>query len=155
MLSLEKAKISLPLNVVDLLIVESAYEEFGEPQRLGDTLVIQPGSRGMRIARLNISLNKQGRIAESKHEVISMPSSVADAEWLLPWYNEYNNKVKESYQKRVALRKANESGESLYVGEEVCQTCHAEEHEIWSDSLHGGAFGKLEDVNKAFDPSFE
>ena len=150
---LAQAQKALPLQHVDILIIESEYEVFGEPQKIGDTLVIQPGSRGMRLGYLEIERDERGRIASFDHKVIKMPRSVADAERLLPWYKAYNAKVKESYLQRVAQRKALESGESPYASEEACAECHADEHDIWWDSPHAGAFEKLEDVNKAFDPN--
>ena len=151
-LPLEQAK-ALPLEYVDILLVRAAYEVFGEPQRLGKTLVLQPGSRGMRLGQVELSLADDGRIADYQHQVLSMPSSIEDDPALLGWYDEYNAKVKQAYLERVELRKALASGESPFVGEEVCQACHQEEHTVWRDSLHSDAFAKLEQVNKAFDPS--
>ena len=151
-LTLEQAK-TLPLQYVDILIVRAAYEVFSQPQQINNTLVLQPGSRGMRLGRLSLSLADDGRIAKFEHEVISMPTSVEDDPVLLPWYEEYNNKVKQAYFERVELRKSLETGQSPYVGEQACKSCHQEEHEIWSDTLHSNAFSKLEQVNKSFDPS--
>lgn len=151
-LTLEQAK-ALPLQHVDILFIRAAYEVYGEPQKLGNTLVLQPGSRGMRLGQLKLDLAKDGRISGFENEVISMPTSIEDDPALLGWYEEYNAKVKAAYLKRVELRKALESGESPYAGEEVCQSCHQEEHTIWRDTLHSNAFAKLEQVNKAFDPA--
>ncbi len=151
-LTLEQAK-ALPLQHVDMLFIRAAYEVFSEPQQIGNTLVLQPGSRGMRLGQLSLSLANDGRIADFEHEVISMPATVEDDPELLSWYEEYNSKVKQAYLKRVELRKSLETGQSPYVGEQVCKTCHQEEHEIWSETLHSNAFAKLEQVNKAFDPA--
>jgi len=151
-LTLEQAK-ALPLQYVDILLIRAAYEVFGEPKQINNTLVLQPGSRGMRLGRLSLTLADDGRIAKFEHEVISMPTSVEDDAELLGWYEEYNNKVKQAYLKRVELRKSLETGESPYVGEEACKNCHQKEHDIWSETLHSNAFAKLEQVNKAFDPA--
>lgn len=151
-LSLEEAK-QLPLKNVDILVIQSAYELFSEPRYFEHTLVLQPGSRGMRLGQLKLILNDQGRIADYKHSVLSMPNNVVDADWLSTWYAEYNAKVKQAYEERSALRKAQETGQSPYVGEQACQSCHVEEHNIWQKSLHSNAFAKLERVNKSFDPS--
>ena len=152
-LPLAQAREQLPLEQVDILVVESAYEEYGEPQKIGNLLVLQPGSRGMRLGHLTLERGTDGRIAAFRHEVIKMPKSVEDAERLLPWYKEYNAKVKETYLVRAAQRRAAESGDSPYAGEEACATCHADEHDIWWDTPHAGAYDKLEDVNKAYDPN--
>ena len=151
-LPLEQAK-TLPLQYVDILLIRAAYEEYGEPQRLGNTLVLQPGSRGMRLGKVDLSLTDQGRIKDYKQEVIPMPPAIENDPDLQGWYDAYNAEVKQAYLKRVELRKALESGESPFAGEEVCQSCHQEEHAIWSKTLHSNAFAKLEQVNKAFDPA--
>jgi hypothetical protein len=152
-LPLEEAKQKLPLQSVDILLIRAAYEVYGEPQRVGKTLVLQPGSRGMRLGRLALTLSADGRIADYQHEVISMPSSIENAPELKSWYEEYNAKVKEFYLKRVELRKALESGKSPFAGADACQQCHQEEYTVWRNSLHSEAFSKLEKVNKAFDPA--
>ena len=152
-LTLGEAQATMPLAFVDILLISSAYEVYGEPQMVGNTLVIQPGSRGMRLGHLEIKRGADGRITSYEHEVIKMPKTVADAERLLAWYSEYNAKVKEHYLERVAMRKAAESGESPYAGEEACASCHADEHDIWWDTSHSGAYETLEEVNKAFDPN--
>ena len=152
-MTLDEAKQSLPLALVDVLFIRAAYEVFGEPQKVGDTLVLQPGSRGMRLGRIDITLNRDGRIQQWRNEVIPMPSTIADAEWLRSWYNDYNATIKASYMARVAQRKARETGQSPYVSEAVCKSCHTAEHEKWRSTLHSGAFSKLEKVSKSFDPS--
>ena len=82
-----------------------------------------------------------------------MPNSIADAPQLSGWYDEYNAKVKADYLQRVEARKKQQSGQSLFVGEAVCQTCHEKQHKTWFDSQHAIAYEDLEDVNKAFDPA--
>lgn len=141
----------ISLDNVDILIEHAAYEEYGQPRMVSNTLVIQPGSRGMRLGKLVLEM-VNGRIKTWKHEVLAMPTSIADAPELTAWYEEYNAKVKAAYLKRVELRKKQESGKSPFVGEEVCATCHAAQHKIWSESLHATAYEKLEDVDKSFDP---
>lgn len=140
------------LSNVDILIERAAYEEYGTPHMEGQTLVVQPGSRGMRLGRLDLTLSG-GLIKKWDHKIIPMPESIADAPELADWYEEYNAKVKDDYLKRVEIRKTKKAGKSPYVGEEVCATCHAAQHKLWSDSQHAIAYEDLEDVNKAFDPA--
>ncbi len=152
-LPLEAVKDSFDLKMVDIVFVQAAYEVFGEPRQEGKTLILQPGSRGMRIARLDLNINAKGDIEKWKHEVIALPSSVADAPRMEAWYTAYNDEVKQDYLKRVEIRKQLESGASEYAGEEKCKTCHAAEHKKWFDSQHAIAYEELEGVNKAFDPA--
>lgn len=151
-LSLDQARQTLPLDQVDILLIRAAYEEYGEPRLIDHTLVLQPGSRGMRLGKLALSLDADGRIEAFEHEVVSMPPAVADDPALADWYAQYNAEVKAAYLKRVELRKARVAGTSPFLGAEGCQSCHQGTHAIWRDSLHSDAFAKLERVNKAFDP---
>ncbi len=141
----------LGLGDVDILIQRAAYEEYGEPFMQDDTLVLTPGSRGMRLGRLDLEV-ADGRVQSWKHAVLPMPDSIADAEKMKDWYDNYNAAVKAAYLKRVELRKQREQGQSPYVGEEVCQACHQAEHETWFASDHAMAYDDLEAVGKSFDP---
>ena len=152
-LTLEGAQRQLPLDNVDILIIRAKYEEFGEPQQVGNTLVIQPGSRGMRLGRLDLTTASNGDIRKWQHNVISLPKEVGDAPRMANWYEEYNAKVKKEYEKSVALRKALETGESPFAGEQACEECHQEERAVWARSRHSHAFYTLQDVKKAFDPN--
>jgi len=137
---------------VNIAIVKAGYEVYDEPKLLGSTIVLKPGSRGMRLGKLNLLVENGNSIKKWSHETISMPPDIADSARMLRWYEEYNAKVKQDYLKRVAIRKQQESGESPYAGDEQCKTCHTSQHQVWQASEHAKAFEDLESVNKAFDP---
>ena len=146
------AKSAFELSSVDVLIVRAAYEVYGDPKQIDNTLVLEPGSRGMRLGELKLEVNESGSINKWSHRVIPMPEKVPDAPRMQAWYDEYNAEVKADYLKRAELRKQRESGESPFVGEEQCKACHAEQHKIWQESEHAIAFEDLEAVQKSFDP---
>jgi len=151
-LPLAKAQTDLPLDDVDILIIKAKYEQFGEPVKINNTLAIQPGSRGMRLGKLQFSLNDKGHIDHWSHEAIPLPPEVGDAPRMATWYTNYNAEVKTEYEKRAAERQRIEQGESPYIGDKACQTCHQKAYQTWSQSRHAEAFYALQDVNKAFDP---
>ncbi len=150
---LETVQQQISLQNVDILVLKSAYEVFGKPQKIKNTLVLQPGSRGMRVGHLEITVDAKNRIKTWEHKVVPLLDSIADAPHLNAWYTEYNEKVKAEYLRRTALQKKLRSGVSDYVGEEKCKICHAKQHKIWSESQHAIAFEDLEAANKSFDPS--
>jgi hypothetical protein len=152
-LPLETVKEKFDLKTVDIVLVRAAYEVFGEPTQEGKTLVLQPGSRGMRIGRLDLNINAKGDIENWTHKVIPLPTTVADAPRMAMWYAAYNEEVKQDYLKRVEIRKQLESGASSFAGEQQCKTCHADQHKKWFASQHAIAYEDLEGVNKAFDPA--
>jgi len=152
-LPLEKIKQQLSLENVDIVFIKPAYEIINEPVMENKTLVLQPGSRGMRLGKLEMDIGPDGGVNKWTHQVIALPPETGDAPRMEAWYKEYNDKVRIDYEKRVAARKAMSSGKSPYAGEKACETCHAKEHAIWFDTPHAEAFFKLMDVDKSFDPN--
>ena len=151
-LPLKDAQQFLPLQDIDVLMIRAKYEIYGDPQLIGKTLVLQAGSRGMRIGRVDLELDGQGKIAKWHHQVIPLPKTVPNSPRLEKWYAEYNAHVKENYRQLVALRKAQADGKTPFVGAEACKECHDDAYAAWSNSHHSKAFSALEDVNKSFDP---
>lgn len=143
----------MPLMDIDILLIKSAHEVYGPPQQLGHTLVLQPGSRGMRFGQIELEIDQQHRIQFYQHKVIPMPPSVAESAQLADWYDAYNEELKQDYLKRVELRKASDTGTSPYAGVDKCQGCHQKAYKNWQQSQHAHAFASLEKVSKAFDPN--
>ncbi|MDH5693104.1 MAG: multiheme c-type cytochrome [Gammaproteobacteria bacterium] len=152
-LTLKEVQKTFDLQHIDILLIKSKYEQIGEPRQIGKTLVLQPGSRGMRLGELDLMVSAQGEITKWEHAVHALPPTVQDSERLRPWYDDYNAKLKEDYAKRVELKKQLQTGESPYAGSDSCQSCHAKEYAKWYDTRHAEAFYALQDVNKAFDPN--
>lgn len=150
-LTLDAAQQQFDLSNIDILIIEAAYEVFAEPKQLGNTLILQPGSRGQRLGLLTLDIDDNGSTVDWQHRVIELPDSVASAPQLDSWYADYNEALRQDYLQRVAQRKALKSEQSPYLGEQVCAGCHQSQHEVWSQSEHAKAFADLEEVGKAFD----
>ena len=152
-LPLNEARVLVPLADLDLLILRAPDETFGVPQRIGTTLVLQPGTRGMRLGRVDLVIDGKNRIRDFKYEAVKLPADVPDAPALDDWYEQYTAKLKEDYLRRVEVRKALNTGTPDYVGADACKTCHVAEHEKWNSTKHSHAWEALEGVNKIFDPN--
>jgi len=151
-LPLDKARVLLDLASIDVLFVKANYEDYVEPKKVNNTLVLQVGSRGMRVGKLLLTVADGGKIKSWQHDIVPMPNSIADFPGLKGWYEEYNRKVKEAYLARVKIRQAQQQGKSPYTGAQACQACHGQAYGIWEKSKHAQAFTALENVGKAFDP---
>lgn len=152
-LGLPEALERLPLADVDVLLVRAGYEVYGAPRFHGRTLVLEPGSRGMRLGRADFRWDARKGVRELRHRVIALPKSVANAPRLKAWYAEYNDRVRAAYAESVVLMKARQGAEAPYGGAQLCQSCHGPTHETWSASRHARALKSLKRVNKAFDPA--
>ncbi len=151
-LSAEQAREQFKLEAVDLLVIGSGYEQIAEPYMLDGTLVLQPGSRGQRLGQLQLQINEQGELSGWQHQVIELSNQVPDATRLQGWYAGYNDDLRQAYEAEVKQLQAQESGESPYLGEQVCLACHQQQHQVWQNSQHAKAFEDLEQVGKAYDP---
>lgn len=150
-LSLEEARQTLPLEHVDILLLRSAYEQYAQPVEQDGLLVLQPGSRGQRLGRLELRLDDAGELTGWQHRVIELPDSIANAPRLDAWYAAYNEELRQDYLKQVKLRKAMKAGESPFVGADQCQSCHPAQYQRWQQSEHFKAFKDLEAVGKTYD----
>ncbi len=152
--SLAQAQEKLPLADVDVLIVKSAYEEYPAPELVDGTLVLQAGSRGLRLGKLSVQFEPGKGIAGWRHEVISLPPAVPNAKRLEAWYQAYNDAVAKAYQTSVIRKREARKVQAVspFIGDKACQACHVEAHSIYKKSRHAKAFSTLERVNKAFDP---
>ncbi len=155
-LGLSKAKKILPLDKIDLLIIPSRRDNFVEPVQINNTLLLQPGARGMRFGQLQFDVNKKAAapsIINWKHTVIPLAQTIPDSPRTESWYASYNAELKADYEKEVALRAKLEQGESPYAGAETCQGCHPAEFKKWQSTQHALAYDDLEAVGKVFDPN--
>ena len=151
-LTLEEIRESISLEEVGILLVQSLNEKYKVPQRIGNTLVLQPGMRGMRLGRVDLTV-KGNKIGDFSFEVIRLPASVPDDPELEKWYLEYLGRGKEDFMKRSRIRRARITGSSPYKGGKACKGCHAAAYEVWSKSKHAGAYARLKSVNKDYDPN--
>ncbi|MBE9536591.1 MAG: hypothetical protein IMF07_05365 [Proteobacteria bacterium] len=151
-LPLEEVRESISMEEVDILLVQALNEKYSKPQHIGNTLLLQPGMRGMRLGRVDLVVDRNNRIADFSFEVIRLPASVPDDPELEEWYLEYLGQGKEDFMKRSRIRKALISGSSPYMGGEACKGCHAGAYEMWAKSKHAGAYKLLKLVNKDYDP---
>jgi hypothetical protein len=152
-LPLDRARAELPLDHVAVLLVAAAPERPGEPQRLGSTLVLTPGTRGMRLGRVDLEIAADATVASWEASIVELTDKVANAPRLSDWYAAYNDALREDYKRQVAARKARKQGASPYTGAAACRDCHENSTEAWHATGHAGALGILEGLGKAFDPN--
>ncbi|RMF18247.1 MAG: hypothetical protein D6758_04605 [Gammaproteobacteria bacterium] len=151
-LTAEEADRLLPMDLIDVLIVRAVDEEYREPVMKGQTLILQPGTRGQRLARLTLNVSDKGEVSVKAHQVFTLPAKVGEAERLKDWYQGYTDALMEDYQRQVALLTGEgASAKSPYAGTEACAGCHVAASEAWKNSNHAHAFEQLEKVNKQFD----
>jgi hypothetical protein len=147
-----QAKHLLDLSLVDILIIKSAYEQFGQPIEDQGTLILQAGSRGQRLGILSLELEEANKINSWNHQVVELSNEVADAPRLKQWYDDYNEELRLAFEEEIKQMQLYDQGESPFVGAQTCVACHAQSHQTWEGTDHARAYDDLEEVGKAFDP---
>ncbi|MEH6627373.1 MAG: multiheme c-type cytochrome [Motiliproteus sp.] len=150
-LDYQQLKQNIDLAAVDIVIIKSAYEQFSEPVEADGTLILQAGSRGQRLGKLQLSINAQGNLDSWSHEVIELHNEIADTPRLQSWYEAYNEELRTAFESEIKQMRALDQGETPYAGEQVCASCHQQAHDVWAGSEHAKAYEDLEIVGKAFD----
>ncbi|RLA33934.1 MAG: hypothetical protein DRR03_07145 [Gammaproteobacteria bacterium] len=152
-LPLERAQAELPLADVNLLLVAATPENPGEVRQVGSMLVLSPGTRGMRLGRVDLDIGADGSLGTWQASTVELTDSVPDAARLADWYAAYNDALRQDYMRSVKARKARTTGTSPYTGAKTCTVCHQAATTAWQASRHAGALDALEQVGKAFDPN--
>ena len=108
-LSQQQAVSQLPIHLIDIMMVAANFERYSEPEIVGNTLILRPGSRGMFLGRLKVSVGS-GKVTDHQHQILSMPRGMDEPVRMQQWYSAYNAAVKADYQQRVRQRLAREQG---------------------------------------------
>ena len=151
----EKALPLLELEGVDVVINGHIEKETDNidmtPVKKDGKVFVQPGPRGQKIGELKVRIDSVGRKSFDQH-MARLDSNIKLDPEMIEWYEEYNREVEDLFFASLEARKNQNTEKRVYATEQACETCHSDEHEVWSKSRHSRAYETLSRVNKAFDP---
>lgn len=120
------------------------------PVSRGGKIFIQPGPRGQKMGELRVRI-EPGKEPSYEQRMVRLDSSIKFAPEMVELYEAYNGEIEDLFfASRAAQKKRTQ--QKVYATEQTCMTCHAQAHEVWSQSRHGHAYATLRKINKAFDP---
>lgn len=140
----------LPLELIDVLLLPETREPYGTPVRTGDTWVLRPGSRGQRVAQLQLRRGADGIWNLQAHRVVELDNTITEATRFDGWHRSYNDALAEEFRQR-AMRAQSDPARGLYVGNTACAACHEEQIAQWQGTDHARALTSLKRVGKEFD----
>ncbi len=88
---------------VDVAIVGHAKDFIPAPVTIGETLVLQNGSRGEYVGMLQLAVDEMGKISAYTHEMADLSSDIPDESWAAEMTREFRN---ESLKRDKSERKA-------------------------------------------------
>jgi len=136
---------------LDLVISGHGMEDgLDQPVVIGDTMILNPGTKGKRIGELELILDHSGKIVEKRHKLIPVRDTIERSTDILPLLHLYRMMLKDydllhEVEKRLV-------SENSFVGSETCQQCHSEQYKLWKNTGHAHAYKTLLDRDRHYDP---
>ncbi|HEU4929626.1 MAG TPA: multiheme c-type cytochrome [Candidatus Krumholzibacteria bacterium] len=117
------------------------------PKKIDSTLVLRATSQGQNIGDLSVKLGPDRRIADTFNRLHVMGASYRDDPAMakrVEVFDDENRKLqKELFAKQQVQGDSPESSNSRYLGIGACQSCHAEEFEVYARTRHAHAYATL------------
>lgn len=126
-------------------IVYGHSDSWGEPYKVGNVSMLDPGADGKIVGEARIT--KDGVTVVP----VSLGPSFADSEQTKPIRDIYLAELKDKKFLQNFPKMATATG-ATYVGNEACYSCHQEDARIWKASKHSHAMHTLEVVKHEVDP---
>ena len=161
--SIELAKEFPQFNVVLTARGVGDPDPNGQPQKIGETLVVEAGKKGKHVGVLGV-YPENGRL-QFRYKVVSLErADFEDTQSMVDLMQQYQNRLKNDQIVLVDGVSASHPSQSTFVGADKCGECHTEAYKIWKDTPHAHAlesldptnkrtgFERLNGVNRTFDP---
>jgi len=117
------------------------------PKRIDSTFVLRATSQGQNIGDLSLKLGADGRIADIFNRLHVMGASYRDDAAMakrVEAFDDENRKLqKELFAKQQVQGDSPEASHSRFLGVGACQSCHAEEFEVYTHTRHSHAYATL------------
>jgi hypothetical protein len=118
-----------------------------EPFLFGTVPVYIAAHQGQNIGRLQITLDPDGRIADTNNKIYFLDASYVDepavAELVGMFEEEYKSLQKEIYAKEMLRASQSSGGAEVYLGLSACRRCHEAEFDAYAASAHAHAYETL------------
>jgi hypothetical protein len=155
---------------IDIIFGGYSRSLMRQPKIIGQTLIVQAGSKGMYLGHLQLALkaNSPRQWARS-----GIPTFSEDSSRLYRWLVRSLNKTisddkemvsllaryKEELKKKNIPEKLREeralsapAGRAVHIGVNACSTCHLEIFREWATSRHARAYTILKKANQDYNP---
>jgi hypothetical protein len=125
---------------------ESRSGAIGTPERVGSAYVVKATSQGQNIGVLAVTAGEAG-ISAVNNRIHFLNDSYEDDPDMVDKLEEFeveNRKIQKVLFAKSQLRASGATGAGdHYLGVGTCQSCHAEEFEVYKDTRHARAYATL------------
>lgn len=113
------------------------------PERVGETLLVTPGSETKNLVKLTFA---EGKFSD--YSVITLDPGLPDDPKVTRLYKDYLRRVTSA----KLIEELPRTATAAYIGSQACLKCHTDSYTIWHASAHAHALSDLEKQGHDRDP---
>jgi len=135
---------------IDILIEAKRPAELPTPKKIGQTIVVSPGSRGANLGELHLVLDPQRKISGYSGRLVALSTEVREDSLVKARVDRHKQEERLRAQRQAEGEKATRPP-SPYATATACAGCHNAEYNSWVTTKHGVALNSILLENKQND----
>ena len=137
---------------IDVIIVGGEQlDALRESTSIGDTVLLNPGTKGKALGMLDIRWDKDEKNADSHFELLTLSERIPDSPRMMDLIFMYQQMLAAENLSEEVERELPSTG-GMYAGNTSCKTCHASEYASWKNTKHSHAYHTLVEKGHENDP---
>ncbi|MFQ6616698.1 MAG: multiheme c-type cytochrome [Fidelibacterota bacterium] len=136
---------------IDVIVGAHTQTVMKEPEKVGNTVIVQAGGDGYYVGRLKLTLDEEKRIEEYQGDLVAMDIDLPNDPKVVAMIVEYN-RLSRIRAGGVVERIPPIPDGFAVTSVEACAGCHSSQYEHWMSTGHAGAFETLVSDHKEKTP---
>ncbi len=137
---------------IDVIVIgDEQSEALRESVSVGDTVLLNPGTKGKALGVLDIRWDKGEASANSHFELLTLSERIPDSPRMTDLLFMYQQILAAENLSEEVDREIPSTG-GMYAGNASCKTCHASEYASWKKTKHSHAYHTLVEKGHETDP---
>ena len=137
---------------IDVIVIgDEQSEALRESVSVGDTVLLNPGTKGKALGVLDIRWDKGAESANSHFELLTLSERIPDSPRMADLLFVYQQMLAAENLSEEVDREIPSTG-GMYAGNASCKTCHASEYASWKKTKHSHAYHTLVEKGHETDP---
>ncbi|MFQ6676063.1 MAG: multiheme c-type cytochrome [Fidelibacterota bacterium] len=136
---------------IDVIVGGHTQTVMEEPERIGNTVIVQAGKDGYYVGRLKLILNDENEIEETEGDLVALDIDFPNDSTVVAMIVEYN-RLSRIRAGGVRERILPIPDRFAVASAESCAPCHGSQYEHWRSTAHAAAFETLVSDHKEKSP---
>ena len=133
---------------IDFIISGHNASQTHSPQKIGKTVIMQPGYQGKYLGRIDFTISAAKVITSVAGKTVALDKKIADEPTLAQLVKDYDEALLSLYPTESPKAQSHYSA----LSERSCLSCHSKQHQQWRTTLHPLAWQTLVDKKQNHNP---